>query len=159
LQNLVDSHDTDRVASMIVNRPTDEPYLQPDRFDYDVSPRTSPRHDPHYAVRKPTERERRLQRIVVLLQMTYLGAPMVYYGDEAGMWGGDDPCDRWPMFWRIHEPQAADPLKRDRQTDAVVRSHLHDFYRRAIAVRKSSDVLRHGAWSVARATTIAVLCL
>ena len=47
----------------------------------------------------PTTEERRIQRMVVLLQMTYVGAPMVYYGDEAGMWGGDDPCDRWPMLW------------------------------------------------------------
>ena len=52
--------------------------------------------------------------MIVLLQMTYLGAPMVYYGDEAGMWGGDDPCDRWPMVWEdmTYEPQASDPLKR-----------------------------------------------
>jgi glycosidase len=31
--------------------------------------------------------------------MTYLGAPMIYYGDEAGMWGANDPCCRKPMIW------------------------------------------------------------
>ena len=31
--------------------------------------------------------------------MTYRGAPMIYYGDEVGMWGADDPHDRKPMIW------------------------------------------------------------
>jgi glycosidase len=31
--------------------------------------------------------------------MTYRGAPMIYYGDEIGMWGADDPHDRKPMIW------------------------------------------------------------
>ena len=32
--------------------------------------------------------------------MTYIGAPMIYYGDEVGMWGANDPCNRKPMFWK-----------------------------------------------------------
>ncbi|HYO23335.1 MAG TPA: alpha-amylase family glycosyl hydrolase [Lacipirellulaceae bacterium] len=151
LQNLVDSHDTDRVASMIVNRPTDRPYLQADRFDYDMSERSSPRHDDQYAVRKPTAQERQLQRMVVLLQMAYVGAPMVYYGDEAGMWGGDDPCDRAPMVWQDlqYEPQSGDPRNRERPTPDPVEfdRELFAFYRDAIALRRSSAVLRHGSWS------------
>ena len=31
--------------------------------------------------------------------MTYVGAPMIYYGDEVGMWGPDDPSNRKPMLW------------------------------------------------------------
>jgi glycosidase len=154
LQNLVDSHDTDRLASMIVNRPREEPYLQADRFDYDVQQRVTPRHDATYDVRKPNETERRLQRMVVLLQMTYLGAPMVYYGDEAGMWGADDPCDRWPMVWEDlqYEAQAADPLGRPRTPDSVeFDAKVHDFYRTAIALRKENSVLRRGSFSVATA--------
>ncbi|HMP06512.1 MAG TPA: alpha-amylase family glycosyl hydrolase, partial [Lacipirellulaceae bacterium] len=147
LQNLIGSHDTDRLASMIVNRPDDQPYLQPERFDYDVSPRVSPRHDKTYQVRSPTPEERRLQRMVVLLQMTTVGPPMVYYGDEAGMWGADDPCDRKPMVWDDlqYEPQAADPWGRRRDPDDVqFDDQLHDFYRRAIALRNSHPVLRRG---------------
>jgi cyclomaltodextrinase / maltogenic alpha-amylase / neopullulanase len=149
LQNLVDSHDTDRVASMIVNRPVDEPYLQADRFDYDVSPR----HDPTYDVRRPTSEDRQIQRMIVLLQMTYLGAPMVYYGDEAGMWGGDDPCDRWPMLWQDlkYDEQTDDPLGRKREPDEMAFDlELFDFYRRAIGLRREHDVLRHGAWRAER---------
>jgi glycosidase len=87
--------------------------------------------------------------MVVLLQMTYLGAPMVYYGDEAGMWGGDDPCDRWPMFWDdlgAYASQSSDPLNRPREADEIgVDRELLDFYRRAIALRHEHPVLRHGA--------------
>ena len=43
LQNLMDSHDTDRLASMIVNAGR-RPYEQPDRFDYDIG--VSPRYVP-----------------------------------------------------------------------------------------------------------------
>ena len=56
LQNLIDSHDTDRLASMIVNAGR-RPYAQPERFDYDIG--VSPRYVPSYDVRKPNDRERR----------------------------------------------------------------------------------------------------
>ncbi len=148
-QNLIDSHDTDRLASMIVNRPQEAPYRNPDRFDFDEGGVVSTRYNPAYDVRPPTAEERRLQRMVVLLQMTYVGAPMIYYGDEAGMWGGDDPCDRMPMTWDdlTFEPQAADPLDRPRQPAAVeFDADLHRFYRDAIALRRQLPVLRRGSW-------------
>ena len=146
LQNLVDSHDTDRLASMIVNARTDG-YHRPDRFDYDVGERVSPRNWDQYDVRKPNDRERRIQRLVVLFQMTYVGAPMVYYGSEAGMWGGDDPCDRMPMVWSdiAYDDQVADPLARPRESDTVEFDvGLHAYYRAAIDLRNRLDVLRRG---------------
>ena len=78
--------------------------------------------------------------MVVLLQMTYLGAPMVYYGDEAGMWGGDDPCDRMPMVWDdLAVTNRRPPTARaGRATaDAVAFDReLFEFYRDAIALRR-----------------------
>ncbi|HEX4415086.1 MAG TPA: glycoside hydrolase family 13 protein [Lacipirellulaceae bacterium] len=144
LQNLMDSHDTDRSASMIVNAGL-RPYSQPARFDYDIN--VSPRNVPTYDVRKPNDEERRVQRLVVLLQMTYIGPPMVYYGDEAGMWGADDPCDRMPMVWPelTYEPQQADPLGRKRDPDEVkFDDNLFNYYRAAIAMRRESSALRQG---------------
>ncbi|MFA6457748.1 MAG: glycoside hydrolase family 13 protein, partial [Bacteroidota bacterium] len=38
-------------------------------------------------------------KLAVLFQMTYLGAPMIYYGDEIGMEGGKDPDCRRCMIW------------------------------------------------------------
>jgi glycosidase len=144
LQNLLDSHDTDRLASMIVNAEK-RPYEQPDRFDFDIG--VSPRYVRDYDLRKPTDDERRVQRLVALLQMTYIGAPMIYYGTEAGMWGADDPCDRMPMVWpdMAYEPQQAHPFGRERPADAVAFDEsLFDFYRAAIALRRHSAALRRG---------------
>ncbi len=144
LQSLVDSHDTDRLASMIVNAGR-RPYTQPDRFDYDVN--VSPRYVPSYDVRKPNDHERRVQRLVALMQMTYVGAPMIYYGTEAGMWGADDPCDRMPMVWQelSYEPQSHDPLGRERQPDSVAFDEsLFGFYRAAIHLRQDHPALRRG---------------
>ncbi|MBM3266299.1 MAG: glycoside hydrolase family 13 protein [Candidatus Sericytochromatia bacterium] len=39
------------------------------------------------------------QRVAALIQMTYPGAPVVYYGDEVGMEGGKDPDDRRCFDW------------------------------------------------------------
>jgi glycosidase len=145
LLNLVDSHDTDRLASMIVNAGR-RPYVQPARFDYDIG--VSPRYVAEYDVRKPTDAERRIQRMVALLQMTYVGAPMIYYGTEAGMWGADDPCDRMPMVWpdMTYSPQQADPLGRPRAADLVeFDTALFNYYRAAIALRRQTPALRDGA--------------
>lgn len=150
LQNLIDSHDTDRLASMVVNaRRT--PYERPDRFDYDWGKRVSPRSDRTYEVRKPDERERRIQRLVALFQMTYVGAPMIYYGTEAGMWGADDPDDRMPMVWPefVYEPQVSDPLGRRRAPDRVeFDRELFEYYRRLIALRHAHKTLRRGTFEI-----------
>jgi len=148
LQNLIDSHDTDRVASMIVNSEEKE-YSQPERFDYDVSERVSPRHSEQYSVRKPNQQERRVQRLVALMQMTFVGPPMVYYGTESGMWGADDPCNRMPMVWDDlkFEAQSHDPRGRERQPDQVqFDQRLYDFYRRVIHLRRNMPVLHHGSF-------------
>jgi cyclomaltodextrinase / maltogenic alpha-amylase / neopullulanase len=150
LQNLIDSHDTDRVASMIVNRGRTE-YLRPDRFDYDWGPRVSPRNDPEYNVRKPDDREREIQRLVALFQMSYVGAPMIYYGTEAGMWGADDPDVRKPMVWPdlVYDAEQADPRGRPRPVDEVrFDDDLFGFYRAVIALRHRHPSLRRGTFEV-----------
>jgi hypothetical protein len=82
----MDSHDTERLASQIVNSSTG-------------SLTSNAWSRPSYIVRKPTEEERNLQKLIALFQMTFTGAPMLYYGTESGVWGGNDPDDRSPMNW------------------------------------------------------------
>ena len=145
LQNLFDSHDTDRMPSMIVNR--DRPYYaKSEAFAYDAEIWPGSRDKP-YLIRKPNEEERKLQRMIVLFQMTYPGAPYLYYGTEAGMWGADDPDDRMPMVWADlkFEPQTLSPGGQPaRQDDLNFDSALHDYYRDAIALRKKFPDLVHG---------------
>ncbi|MBI2427919.1 MAG: glycoside hydrolase family 13 protein [Ignavibacteriales bacterium] len=38
-------------------------------------------------------------KLSLIFQMTYIGAPMIYYGDEVGMEGGKDPDCRRCMVW------------------------------------------------------------
>ena len=143
MQNLVDCHDTSRLASQIVNR--DVCSIR----DWDeFHRRTKPAVTPTYDTRRPTTAERRVQRLVALFQMTYTGAPMIYYGDEAGMWGANDPCCRKPMVWpdKDYAPEATLPTGAARsQPDEVSFDHeLHDYYRRIISLRKESSALRLG---------------
>src|SRR5262249_19841818 len=88
LQNLFDSHDTDRVASMLMN---------PD-LEYDAANRLQD-NGPHYNPSRPTPECYQKLKLMVMFQMTYLGAPMIWYGDEVGMFGADDPSCRKPMLW------------------------------------------------------------
>ncbi len=43
--------------------------------------------------------DQKTMELAWLFQMTYVGAPMIYYGDEVGMTGGKDPGCRGTMIW------------------------------------------------------------
>lgn len=133
MQNLVDSHDTDRLASMLAN---------PDR-QYDHQNRVQD-SNPDYDNRKPGEAIYRKARLVALLQMTYIGAPMVYYGDEVGMWGADDPTNRKPMLWADLEPY-------EKPDENFVMTDQLEFYRRVIALRNELAALRVGSFQTVAA--------
>jgi cyclomaltodextrinase / maltogenic alpha-amylase / neopullulanase len=70
-------------------------------------------------------------KLALLFQMTYPGAPSVYYGDEIGMTGGKDPGCRGTMVW--------DP--------ALQNADMLGFTRGVIALRRSHDVLRRGSFA------------
>ncbi|MHA6533267.1 alpha amylase N-terminal ig-like domain-containing protein [Paenibacillus sp. BAC0078] len=69
-------------------------------------------------------------RLAVFFQMTYIGMPMIYYGDEVGMEGATDPHCRKPMLWQEEEQNTA----------------LHGWYTKLIALRKEHEVLRQGSF-------------
>lgn len=126
MQNLLDSHDTDRAASWIVN---------PDRpYDGQNRPQDNAR-EVGYDHRAPNETEWARYRQMVAFQMLFVGAPMIYYGDEAGMWSADDPTNRQPLPWPDKAPYAGG-VGFDRD--------LFDHYRRAIAVRNRFPALQRG---------------
>ena len=148
MQNLIDSHDTDRFASMVVNG-EGTVYPKPDQIEFNTN--NNLRSAPKYQIRKPNERERKIQRMIALLQMTYPGAPMIYYGTEAGMWGAHDPDERMPMVWAdmTYDPQTIDPRGNERQPDEIAfDGELFDFYKHAIALRRGSNALNHGEYAL-----------
>ncbi len=124
MQNLYDSHDTDRLANMIVN--PDRDYNQGDHIQDGA----------HYDGAKPGASAYRVMKLMATFQMTFLGAPMIWYGDEAGMFGAGDPIDRKPMIWRDLEPY-------DNPQDAVM-TDVFEHYRRVIAIRNTYPALRTG---------------
>ena len=64
----------------------------------------------------------------VIIQMTWPGAPTVYYGDEAGVCGFTDPDNRRTYPWG-HEDK-----------------ELIDFHKAAIKMHKENEVLRTGSY-------------
>ncbi len=77
-------------------------------------------HDtPRLATLLPDARQRRLAQV---LQFTLPGAPNLYYGDEVGMEGGDDPAMRGPMRWDRVEAGHED-LAWTRRLAALHREH------------------------------------
>ena len=67
-------------------------------------------------------------RLAVAMQMTFPGSPAIFYGDEIGLSGPNDPGCRMAMQW--------DGEKQDRQ--------LLNWYRQLISLRLASDSLTDG---------------
>lgn len=128
LMNLLDSHDTDRFVSMMLN---------PDN-DFDKGNREQEAGST-YDARRPDPLQYQKLRLAVLIQMTYVGAPMIYYGDELGMWGSDDPNNRKPMLWPDLAPYA-------NADEDVPDEDLLAYYKRAIALRNEFPALRTGVF-------------
>ncbi|MCA1554421.1 MAG: alpha-amylase, partial [Chloroflexi bacterium] len=69
-------------------------------------------------------------RMATLMQMTYPGAPSIYYGDEIGMTGARDPANRGAMRW----------------DEAHWNRDLRDYVKKCIVLRRLHPALRWGAF-------------
>jgi len=69
-------------------------------------------------------------RLATLFQMTYPGAPCIYYGDEIGMEGRRDPDCRRAFPW----------------DESRWNTGLREYIRRCIALRKAHPALRRGEY-------------
>ena len=79
LMNLLDSHDTERLR-------------------WTLTPGAETKADKELNAANVAEGKLR-QRLASLIQFTVPGAPTVFYGDEVGMTGDDDPDDRRTYPW------------------------------------------------------------
>jgi len=143
-QNLFGSHDANRIGSHIVNRGIGNFRNWGDYFNI-----SNALNNPEYSTRKPQEEDIELQKLFVIMQMTYVGAPMIYYGDEVGMWGGNDPDCRKPMIWNdisfedeiynangtIHEPDKVE-----------INQDLFKHYKKLIHIRNENKPLQLGSY-------------
>lgn len=143
MMNLFDSHDTNRMASHIVNKNKVKYHEWGAYFNWSRA-----LEHPDYLTRKPTAAERKIQRQMLAFMFSYLGSPMLYYGTEAGMWGANDPDCRKPMLWDdlAMEAELLDaqgkvhPPGDENRFDA----ELFTFCKKLISIRKTHRELRRG---------------
>lgn len=90
--------------------------------------------DSHDTARFKTLLGRDIARLplAVVLLFTWPGVPCIYYGDEVGLDGKNDPFCRKPFPWQVEKQDTA----------------LFALYQRMIALRKKSQALRHGGCQV-----------
>jgi glycosidase len=124
----IGSHDTPRFVSLADYRgQTDHPV--------DV-----PSHQWTDTAVEPSEAEPyRRMRIALAWLLTLPGAPLLYYGDEYGQWGGADPNNR--LMWRDEGSLDADELA------------TLELTRELGAARQRLEALRRGSYVTLGATT------
>lgn len=141
-QNLFDSHDANRIGSHIINRD-----LASYR-NWGSYHGLSKGSNPLYKIRKPNNEEQKIQKLMAIFQMTYVGAPMIYYGDEVGMWGANDPCCRKPMVWDDLNYEAEiylpDQTKRTNPDTVQLNRDLWLHYKKLIRIRNDNPALQLG---------------
>jgi glycosidase len=128
MMNLTASHDSPRFGTSIYN---------PGRYKH----RVNPREDPDFRIDRPDLRTHEIQEMILVQQFTYIGAPHVWYGDEVGMWGGDDPDPRKPMVWSdlSYEDEATHPMGLTRRSDPVAPDmEMFGVYQDLVALRKDN---------------------
>lgn len=69
-------------------------------------------------------------KLAIAFQFSFIGVPYIYYGDEVGMAGGDDPLCRGCMVWEED--------KQDKE--------LLELYKKLISIRKENKVLIYGEY-------------
>lgn len=81
-------------------------------------------------------------KLASLFQMTYVGAPAIYYGDEIAMEGGRDPDCRRPFLWNWQQ----DPKRVD----------MRSWYVKLGQLRKAHVALRTGEFRTLSAQGMAI---
>lgn len=142
MQNLLGSHDTDRLSSRIKNKGLAS------FLDWEAYFERGKARNPAYKTFRPSVEDYAVLRLMAAFQFTYPGSPMIYYGDEAGMWGAGDPDCRKPMLWDdiSYSDEIVDAAGNPcAQTSRVAPDNeLIDYYAGLCRIRKAHPALRTG---------------
>lgn len=107
-----------------------------------------PHENPAYVTGKPSEETYQRLRLYLIHLFTSVGAPQIWNGDEMGMWGGDDPDCRKPLWWKdisFADETATNFQPGEKRFDKVgFNERQHALYKQLIALRKANPVLMHG---------------
>jgi glycosidase len=90
------------------------------------------------------------QKLIAAFQLLYLGSPMIYYGDESGMWGSNDPDCRKPMVWanQKYNAETFNPNQSKHEADNVeFNADLFNWYKKFIGLRNQYKAIQLGSYS------------
>lgn len=129
MMNVASTHDAPRLLSCFYN---------PGKYKF----RAGPAEDAAYHTGKPdAETYQRVRQYLVHL-FTSIGAPQIWNGEEMGMWGGDDPDCRKPLWWKEFQ---FEPEEYNGVTDPVgFNQEQFNWYQQLIRIRKAYPVLVNG---------------
>ncbi len=99
LMNLLSTHDTERVLTLLVCSYEDLCLSNDKKAEYKLSP-------------DKRELAIKLLKVASLIQYTLPGMPCIFYGDEAGMEGMGDPYCRKPYPWGREEETLVEHYKK-----------------------------------------------
>lgn len=145
MQNLVGSHDATRIGSAVAN-PDGKKFGDWGAY-FNWSQKSG---NKTYNAQKPTPAQLQKQKLIAAFQILYLGSPMIYYGDEAGMWGSNDPDCRKPMVWDEikYDPETTNPDQSKHAPDLVgFNTELFQWYQKFLAVRNQYDAVKKGNYT------------
>lgn len=170
LINYTSSHDTDRLLSRFIytNKDLAIPYFQSSwtdvlrnlgQFAWDSPWISRADHDAHYIHTAPSSWDIKNLYWAIAFQFLMPWSPIVYYGDEVGMYGADDPDNRQPMrrdikknFPRHTCERWNDPLEycltSNKIEDYEWDKNLIQRYKKLISMKKHSPALQNGTLSM-----------
>lgn len=136
MMNVNATHDSPRLLSCFANK---------GKYKYQASPH----EDTAYISGRPDADTYNRVRLYLVHQFTSIGSPHIWNGDEFGMWGGDDPDERKPLWWEElkFDDETRTNIKPGKKTYDQVgfnREHL-EFYKKLIHIRKENPVLVSGS--------------
>ena len=150
--NLNGSHDTDRLYSRIVNDVVGrnlEEGKQLEKGYNGIRPDLASNYHPNTTIdwRNSPIKPKDILKLISIFQMTYIGAPMLFYGDEVGMWGATDPYCRKPMLWKeflYDNEKNPSHINQNEVYEQKVDSDLFEWYKKLIRIRLENKTLVYG---------------
>ncbi len=142
MMNVAATHDSPRLLTSFNN---------PTKYKYQAKPNDNAK----YKCGVPDTETYKRVKLYLLHQFTNIGAPHIWNGDEMGMWGGDDPDCRKPLWWKewSFDPENQKNIKKGKPHYAPVgfNEEWYQYYRQLCHLRNDYPALKDGEIMVEKA--------
>ena len=129
MMNVAATHDSPRLLTSFANK---------NKYKYNANSRA----DSLYVTSKPSPDTYQRVKLYLMHQFTNLGAPHIWNGDEMGMWGGDDPDCRKPLWWlafKFEPENKYSTLNTEKEyVEVGFNNDMHDYYKQLCTVRNEN---------------------